>query len=325
MSLPWLEPHQQRLGAAVAANQLGHAPMLLGSRGVGKRALAEWLVRMLLCNAAGSDAPPCGRCRACRAIDSGAHPDLFRLEPPEDKHEIRVDQVREFIAALELTPALGSRRAGLIVPADALNRNAANALLKTLEEPADEAWIVLVTDREDRLPATILSRCQRHIVATPPATEVGDWLAARHADRSPADCRQALALADGAPLTADRWLTGDELTQGLAIRDALAGLLAGRGDLPGLAEDWSRSPAVTWPWLARWSEMWMQALLARRPPALGEAALPAGAAAPRRLEACWKLALEGVRMVERPVRHDLLMLEWLTAWRRLAAGASVRA
>jgi len=68
MSLPWLEPHQQRLGAAVAANQLGHAPMLLGSRGVGKRALAEWLVRMLLCNAAGSDAPPCGRCRACRAI-----------------------------------------------------------------------------------------------------------------------------------------------------------------------------------------------------------------------------------------------------------------
>ena len=204
---PWLDPERHALNQALDDQRLGHAPMFLGSPGVGKRALADWLVRRILCLQP-VEGEPCGECHACTLIANATHPDLFRLALLEDKSEILVDQVREFIASLSLTPSIGDRRIGLIVPADRLNRNAANALLKTLEEPSGEVWLVLVTDNEDKLPVTVTSRCQRRYVPVPDPATAMDWLTKRHGDRADRDCQLALELADGAPLLADAWLSG---------------------------------------------------------------------------------------------------------------------
>mgnify|MGYP005846559167 CR=1 FL=1 len=317
---PWLEGERDALNHGLAEDRLGHAPMFLGSPGVGKRALAEWLVRRILCLEPDHD-QPCGKCHSCTLIETGAHPDLFRLELLEDKSEILVDQVRDFIASLGLTPSVGSRRVGLIVPADRLNRNAANALLKTLEEPSSEVWLVLVTDNEDRLPVTVTSRCQRRYIAVPDRAAALDWLCARHGDRDRGESELALDLADGAPLLADEWLTGVGLELGLTIRDGLAGVISGRADESALVAQWRETPAESWRWLARFSQLWLHGLLAEPPRALADAPMPlAGADAGPLLEQCWKQALEGTRLAARPVRHDWLMQSWLTEWRKLSRG-----
>lgn len=317
---PWLDVEREALNQALEDERLGHAPMFIGSPGVGKRALAEWLVRRILCLQP-DGGQPCGSCHACRLIESGGHPDLFRLELLEDKNEILVDQVRDFIASLGLTPSVGSRRIGLIVPADRLNRNAANALLKTLEEPSGEVWLVLVADNEDRLPVTVTSRCQRRHVAVPDRTAALDWLSERHGDRARGECELALDLADGAPLLADDWLSGVGLELGLAIRDGLSGMISGRADEPALIAQWRETPAESWRWLARFSQLWLHGVLAEPPGALADAPMPAaGAGAGPILERCWKQALEGTRLSNRPVRHDWLMQSWLTEWRKLARG-----
>jgi DNA polymerase-3 subunit delta' len=316
---PWLEGEREALNQALDEGRLGHAPMFLGSPGVGKRALAEWLVRRILCLQP-DHGQPCGSCHSCNLIETGGHPDLFRLELLEDKNEILVDQVRDFIASLGLTPSVGSRRIGLIIPADRLNRNAANALLKTLEEPSGEVWLVLVTDNEDRLPVTVTSRCQRRYVAVPDRARALDWLCARHGDRDRGDCELALDLADGAPLLADDWLDGAGLELGLAIRDGLAGMISGRADEAALVAQWRETPAESWRWLARFSQLWLHGLLAEPPGVLADAPMPvAGADAAPILEQCWKQALEGTRLAGRPVRHDWLMQSWLTEWRKLAS------
>jgi len=317
---PWLDAERAALNQALKDDRLGHAPMFLGSPGVGKRALAEWLVRRILCLTPDLS-EPCGSCHACKLIETGGHPDLFRLEPLEDKNEILVDQVRNFIASLGLTPSVGSRRIGLIVPADRLNRNAANALLKTLEEPSGEVWLVLVADNEDRLPITVTSRCQRRYVAVPDTSSALGWLGQRHGDRDNADCELALELADGAPLLADDWLSGAGLELGLAIRDGLAGMISGGADPSALVAQWRETPVESWRWLARFSQLWLHGLLAQAPRALADVPMPpAGADAAAVLEQCWKQALEGTRLSSRPVRHDWLMQTWLTEWRKLARG-----
>jgi len=317
-TLPWLDEDRQRLSTELDAGRLGHAPMLLGAAGTGKRVLGDWLARRILCLEP-ADGEPCGQCRACALIESGGHPDRFRLGLLEDKTEIVVDQVRDFIASLGLTPSIGSRRVGLIEPADRLNRNAANALLKTLEEPADEVWLILVTDHEDRLPITVRSRCQRRYLRIPESAAARDWLAARHPERAADECARAIELADGAPMRADVWLNDGGFEHALAVRDALGGLLQGRGSVPALAAQWSDAPVENWSWLARYAQLWLSALMGETPALLDGAPLPAAADAADRLQQSWMLALRGRRLAERPVRHEWLLLEWLNQWRGLAA------
>ncbi len=318
MSLPpWLADEREALNAALAAGRLGHAPMFIGSAGVGKRALADWLVARLMCLAV-DEGEPCGACESCRLLPGGTHPDFFRLSPEPEKKEIRVDQVRAFIDSVTLTASLGGSRVGLIEPADRMNRNAANALLKTLEEPAEGVWLVLVTDQPDRLPVTIRSRCQVRPVAVP-AREVAErWLAERHAATDTDTRALALALADGAPRTADAWLADQGLERGLAIRDHLGRLLQARTGGADLPAEWVEAPAEVWPWLARWTAAWTRRARTGHADGLGTASGPVDAAVFDRLETLWNDALRGRALAGDPVRHDWLMLEWLARWRSLA-------
>lgn len=315
--LPWLAAEQAALNASIAEDRLGHAPMILGSAGVGKRELARWLATRLLCLAP-VDGQACGACASCRLIPEGTHPDFFRLEPDEGKTEIRVDQVRAFIDSVTLTPSIGDYRVGLIEPADRMNRNAANALLKTLEEPSHGVWLVLVTDRPDRLPVTIRSRCQVRQVPVPSPAEAESWLGERHPERTLEQRTMALTLADGAPLVADEWLQSDGLEFGLAIRDRLDALLGGAAADATIPAEWAESPERTWTWLARWTGAWTRRSLTGTANGLGDSPRAVDPVLLDALDRLWTDALAGRRMSGDPIRHDWLMIDWMRSWQSLA-------
>jgi DNA polymerase-3 subunit delta' len=307
--LPWLETSCRTLRERLEGERLGHAPLVHGPRGIGKRILGDWLARLLLCSEPAASGA-CGACRSCRLIEGGTHPDLFVVEVPEDKQGIGVDQVRELIERLQLTASLGAHRVGLMPQADAMNRNAANALLKTLEEPASGAWLILLSEQPARLPATIRSRCQQLPLRAPARESSAPWLADACPGASEADREAALELAAGAPLAARDMLDNGGLETGFALLDDLI------EDRPHgeVLERWQADPIAAWTWIARW----VAVIMARASNAGGWQ--PPGRRLPvvldrRDLAHLWQAALDGHREAERGVvRQDLLLGRWLLEW-----------
>lgn len=215
---PWQEEAWKGLAERLEA--LPHAVLIRGPQGVGKLALAERLAQSLLCESPDPRRVPCGECEGCRWFHAGSHPDFRRVEPDalavrtEDggdegaappagrtskpSTEIRVEQIRSLDGFLGLRSHRGRRRVALVHPAENMNPNAANALLKSLEEPPLGAFFVLVTHRPGRLLATVLSRCLAVPVGLPDRAAARAWLEAQ----GTRDADWALAYAAGAPLQA---------------------------------------------------------------------------------------------------------------------------
>ena len=244
MSAP--APWQQRVldGAlsALSEGRLGHALLLTGAPRMGKGQVADLLARRLLCATPGPDGLACGRCRGCQLFTAGTHPDFKYVSfLPNDKgdrlrSELIVDQMRELGQWFSLTPQMGGAQVVLITPAHAMNLSASNALLKTLEEPSRERYLLLVTDRPGRLPATIRSRCQRLEFRMPPKAEAAAWL--RTQGHGEAAVGPALDAARGHPGLAADWLAegGLELRRGV-VAD-LNALAAGKQPAVELAQRW---------------------------------------------------------------------------------------
>jgi DNA polymerase-3 subunit delta' len=202
--LPWLDEPLRALVAQRAT--LSHALLVTGAAGTGKRNFAMHLAQALLCEAPGGDGLACGACASCGYFVAGQHPD-FRLiehdvaeDDGEVKHrnEIPVDDIRALRELVQLTAHRGGRRVVVVDPAEGMNRAAANAFLKTLEEPPPDTFLVLVSHQPGRLPATIVSRCRRVALPLPPREAALRWLAAQGV----AAPERALAQAHGAPVTA---------------------------------------------------------------------------------------------------------------------------
>ena len=138
-------------------NPLSHAYLITGGGGDSRAVFAGRLAAAYLCE---GDVPPCGRCRACRKVGKGSHPDLSRTAPPPDKAEITVEQIRSLRADAYVRPNEGRRKVYVIDPADAMNPAAQNALLKVLEEGPAYAAFLLVSDRPGKLLDTVRSRCE---------------------------------------------------------------------------------------------------------------------------------------------------------------------
>jgi DNA polymerase III subunit delta' len=211
MLYPW---HTQTASALLARKgRLPHALLFCGREGIGKLAFAEFVAAALLCERAGAGGGACGKCASCGWMGQGSHPDLRRLRPeilsespdpeesPEKKKpslEIKIEQVREIAGFIALTSHHGGAKLVLIHPAETLNVNAANALLKNLEEPPPETYFLLVAHRWHQLLPTIRSRCERVMLPAPDLDTARRWLAQQ---RVP-DADLALAQAGGAPLAA---------------------------------------------------------------------------------------------------------------------------
>ncbi len=194
---PWLKVAWDRLQEARGRGQLAHALLLRGRAGFGKREFAEALVRSLLCSSPLADRRACGNCRDCSLVAAATHPDFVRVSPVEPGKGILIEAVRELAHFFSLRSHYGAAKLALIEPADAMNRSAANALLKLLEEPPPGACIILVADRAERLPATIRSRCQHHVLDRVNGSSLlGELLASGAKDIS----AEVLARAGGSPL-----------------------------------------------------------------------------------------------------------------------------
>ena len=201
--LPW------QVATARERLALPWPPALLihGQRGIGKHALALNFAQALLCESPRADKLACGICASCRYAIAAQHPDLMRLELTEFDGDIgewkRVDtigipRVRALIDFVQITSHRQRAKVAVIAPAERMNPQAANALLKTLEEPPAGTYLILAADQPGRLPATILSRCRKLAAPQPTADEARAWLAAQGV----AEPAAALAQACGAPLVA---------------------------------------------------------------------------------------------------------------------------
>ncbi|NMZ57598.1 DNA polymerase III subunit delta' [Pseudomonas nitroreducens] len=263
---PWQQGLWQQLSSRP---RHAHAYLLHGPAGIGKRVLAENLVHFLLCQQpAGGKA--CGHCKACQLLAAGTHPDFFLLEPEEPEKPIRVDQVRELVGFVVQTAQLGGRKVVLLEPAEAMNLNAANALLKSLEEPSGDTVLLLISHQPSRLLPTIKSRCVQQACPQPSAEQARAWLAGTLPAEPVEALDELLVLAGGSPLTALR-------LQGHGVREQRAQVVEGVKKLlkqqvaPGqLAESWNAVPLpLLFDWFCDWSLLILRYQLARDEEGLG--------------------------------------------------------
>ena len=188
------------LKTAAARQRLAHAYLFHGEETIGKRTTALCFAQALLCELGPSEAglDACGACRSCHQIDVRTHPDYFLIEPDRElaTPQIKIEQIREIEQQLIYRPLVGERKICMIDEADRMTIGAANALLKTLEEPPDHSLFLLISSRPASLPATIRSRCQSLRFATPARTDVEAALILKREMR-PADARFLAMLSEG--------------------------------------------------------------------------------------------------------------------------------
>lgn len=205
---PWLHDPSHSLASMLANGQMPHALLLNGAAGTGRRALALWLAaemldfkhkinRQCLMEALTAD-PETGM------LSEPTHPDLLVLQPLPEKRIVSVDQVRSLVQFMQLTSHQSGAKIAVIYPAQALNRNSANALLKTLEEPPAGSLVLLISDLPSQLPATIVSRCHRLRITIPAREDSVRWLEAQPEIQQAAvsDWESVLRFSGGAPLQA---------------------------------------------------------------------------------------------------------------------------
>ena len=238
--LPWQQAAWARLLRRRAEARLPHALLVTGVPGIGKRHFAEAFIGALLCEGEGEGA--CGECRGCRLLAAGSHPDRIAVEPEEEGKAIPVAAVRRLTERLALRPQYGPWQVALVEPAERMNANAANALLKTLEEPNPGTLLILVSARPSQLPATIRSRCQQ-ITLTAPDTETGrDWLAAQAPEA--AGPETLLALCGGAPLAALALAESGGLEDRAERLAEWEGVMTGRATPEAVAARWYEQGAA---------------------------------------------------------------------------------
>jgi DNA polymerase III subunit delta' len=211
---------RDELRTAVRTGRVHGAYLFEGPEGAGTAQAAHWFSRLLLCRAPGDE--PCEACHSCRLTaqpDAPAHPDLQRIVP--DGPMLRIEAVRDLQKALSLRPNEGGRRVGVVLQAERLNAAAANALLKTLEEPPPATTLVLVARTADALPATVRSRTTRLRFAPTPEAELRRELAA--SGLADDDAWLAAALGGGSNASAQAWASdklADAREQLAALEDA---------------------------------------------------------------------------------------------------------
>jgi len=236
----WLSPAVTSLREAYAAGRLPHALLIHDSPGAGGDWLADWAAALALCTNAAE--APCGHCAGCKRVAAGQHPDLIRVGLVEESKQLRIEQVRELASELALTSHQGGYKVGILSPADALNNFAANALLKTLEEPPARTLLILVASQPSRLPPTILSRCQRLRVRAPTRAAALEWL---QQTRGAGDWNAVLDLLGEAPFVAAQADPKAIPALGHETRRTLDEIESGAADPVATAERWSRSePAL---------------------------------------------------------------------------------
>lgn len=234
---PWQQDVQKNLAAALQNKRLAHALLFVGPEGLGKKQLAHAFARAVLCQAPNPAGFGCEQCKFCQLTRAGTHPDYKVIAPEESGGAIKIDQIRAITDFVYETAMQNGRRVIIIESANAMNVNAANALLKTLEEPTPGLLFILLCEPHCRLPMTIKSRCQRIVFTVPESSVALAWLKNNIADQS-IDLALLLSLADGAPLKALSLAENNTLVLREKLYRDLYLMLQKKLDPATLAKDW---------------------------------------------------------------------------------------
>ena len=235
----WHAGQWQRIAAARRAGRVPHALLLAGPHGLGKGAFARRLGAALVCAQPMQSGDACGVCAACRQTLAGSHPDQHWVVPEGPGKMIKIDAIRALTSKSVLAAQEGGYRVFVIDPAEQMNRAAANALLKTLEEPASRSILILVSSHPDRLPATIRSRCQLVKFAIPGTHEVRAWLSGKAATGQLDDL---LAISGGAPLRALQAVEEGWIDAAQRLTTELAALKQRKTNPLQIVEEWEKRP-----------------------------------------------------------------------------------
>ncbi|MCG8379479.1 MAG: DNA polymerase III subunit delta' [Proteobacteria bacterium] len=242
---PWQNRQWQQLMSSIESGRLPHAMLLHGPEGIGLSHFSRVLAGRLLCDNIRNNTV-CGKCRACVLLASDNHPDLLIVQPEEAGKQIKVEQVRELIEFVQLKSHYGKYKLAIIEPANQMNHAAANALLKTLEEPPDASLLILNTHQLQRLPVTIRSRCQQLHFTVTPDDSVVNWLQGQLDGEQ--DARLLLQQCP-APLAALDMAREDRLQLRDQLLDDLARISEPATDPVTVSKDWSDAGSSSIDWL----------------------------------------------------------------------------
>ena len=218
---PWQSSQWKKSVDAFAGGRMPHAQIFCGNQGLGKREFAMALSLHLFCSSL-ANGQACGECRNCRLIRTEVHPDFMRIKPEKPTSAIKIDDIRAINEFVNRTSESGVAKVVLIEDADRMNRNAANALLKNLEEPPAGTHFFLVSSREMRLPITIRSRCQLVRFTVPNGATGLQWL--QNQNNGGGDCELPMLLAGGAPLEASRLMSDASQSEYAQLFSSLSAL-----------------------------------------------------------------------------------------------------
>ncbi|WP_342321078.1 DNA polymerase III subunit delta' [Kosakonia sp. BYX6] len=220
---PWLRPDFEQLVASYQSGRGHHALLIHALPGMGEDALMYAISRFLLCQSPEGH-KSCGHCRGCQLMQAGTHPDYYVLAPEKGKSTLGIDAVREVSEKLYEHARLGGAKVVCIQDAALLTDAAANALLKTLEEPPAQTWFFLACREPARLLATLRSRCRLHHLAPPAENYACSWLA-REVTMSQEAILTALRLCAGSPGAAQNLLQDEHWVQRQALCQATGAAL----------------------------------------------------------------------------------------------------
>ncbi len=257
MIYPWHQSVWQQILHARHTDHLPHALLLSGEAGCGHEVLVGALAQALLCTQPLPDGSACTVCRSCQVYAAHAHPDFMQIAVPEDKQVIGVEQIRTLGHFLELSCSYSACRVAVILMAEAMNVNAANSLLKSLEEPSAHTHILLLSMQPAALLATIRSRCQHIRLPLPAKKEAIHWLGQQNPVQAP---EALLTLAAGRPLAALAYDSGESLAQQLLFAKNINDLIAKSTSISEVSPLWEKHPRAE---LIDWQLHWLHDLLSQ--------------------------------------------------------------
>ena len=265
MIYPWQQSCWDNLSQGRQQNHMPHALMLTGPEYCGKLDFARVLAKSLLCESRDlSNQLACNQCKSCSLFEAGSHPDYTAVQLAEKKSQIVVDQIRALNQFVYLSRSYEGSRVVIIAPVERLNINAANSLLKTLEEPPEKTVLILVSSNPAELIPTIRSRCQSLHLPQPTFEQASQWLSGQTLENP---VEELLVAAGGKPMLAKQLDEGERLATRKKLATDILKLLRGNLSLVSVAKTWEKTPKAD---LLDWQLQWVQSMIRSKYVAEGE-------------------------------------------------------
>ena len=267
MTYPWQVSQWDKLSEVFKSGRLPHALMLSGTAGTGKKQFSLQFANVVLCEqvfnqtGAHESLSACGECKNCKLVLAEAHPDIrhytFELNSKGVKSTvITIDQIRSLNEFVAKSSQQGGYKIAIIYPAEAMNNNAANALLKSLEEPSQKTLIILVVDQPGRMLPTIRSRCQVIEFPMPDYNKSMSWLKQKLPNNDVLE--DLLELSAGSPIKAIELAETDAISQKQTMITELAQVLKREASAVSVASKWQKHDIHT---VLSWNLTWVQQLI----------------------------------------------------------------